>query len=61
MPSKVLEALVNAGAIGAVLAWALWEMSRDKERLFKVVENNTRALEMIKQSSCVEYCREASR
>ncbi len=60
IPLSVLNALVKAGVVGAVLGWALWENSRDKDRLFKVVENNTAALMMIKSNSCADICREAS-
>lgn len=60
IPLSVLNALVKAGVVGAVLGWALWENSRDKDRLFTVVENNTAALVLLKSNSCADICREAA-
>ncbi len=46
--------LIESGVLGAVLAWALLANMRLTEKLFTVIENNTKALEMIKTDSCRE-------
>lgn len=42
--TEVIKAFIKAGSLGIVLAWALWENSKLTERVFTVVDNNTRVL-----------------
>lgn len=60
-PNFVLEQLIKAGVLGIVLAWSLWENSRDKDRLIKALENVATAMESMKSASCADVCREANR
>ena len=60
MPAPILKELIKYGVLGPILAWALWMNSKTTERLFNVIENNTKALQLIKSDSCVEICREAA-
>lgn len=53
MQNELIKAAVKSGMIGIVLAWALWENSRIVDRAFKVVENNTKALQAF-ESACSE-------
>ena len=53
MQTEVIKAFIKAGSLGIVLAWALWENSKLTERVFTVVDNNTRILQKF-ESSCSE-------
>jgi len=41
---EIMRAFIRAGVLGIVLAWALWENSKLVERVFVVIDNNTKAL-----------------
>lgn len=41
---SILNTLVRSGVLGAVLAWMLVQNQRLTEKMFEVIENNTRAL-----------------
>lgn len=41
---EILRAFIRAGVLGIVLAWALWENTKMVERVFVVIDNNTKAL-----------------
>lgn len=58
MPISIINALVKAGVVGAVLAWSLIQNDKNTDRLFRVIENNTAALNSIKNESCRETCAE---
>ncbi len=46
MPFETLIApMAKYGLLGVVLAWSLWRQHKDQERLFKCLEDATRALE----------------
>lgn len=44
LPEPLLLPMAKYGLLGAVLAWSLWRQHRDQERLFKCIEDATKAL-----------------
>ncbi len=43
----IITTLIRSGVLGSVLAWALMQNMRMTERMFLLIENNTKALEKI--------------
>jgi hypothetical protein len=44
LESPIGQLVARTGILGLVLAWALWSNDKLVERLFVIIENNTRAL-----------------
>lgn len=50
MPPEIARTLVKYGVLGPILVWALYTNGRMTERLFAVLENNTRAFYELKNA-----------
>lgn len=44
MGAELIKAVIKSGILGIVLAWALWENSKLVDRVFIVIERNTKAI-----------------
>lgn len=53
-PAEILRALYKYGLLAPVLAWALWENSKNTERLIKVIETNSTVLQRFNDNECRE-------
>ena len=42
--SEIYETILQSGAIGAILVWALWQNQKLVDRVIKVVEENAKIL-----------------
>lgn len=50
MVELLLKSLIASGPLGIVLAVMLWDNIKTKEKLFKIIENNTSALQKVADS-----------
>lgn len=50
MESELGQLIARNGVLALILAWALWSNHNLVERLFVVIENNTRAFEEVKSA-----------
>jgi len=53
--SAIGGVLARAGVLGAILVWALWSNDKMVERLFVIIENNTKALIEVKKACGDRY------
>lgn len=44
MLELLLKSLISSGPIGVILAVMIWDNIQMKKKLFKVIENNTKAI-----------------
>jgi hypothetical protein len=48
--SPIGQIVARTGVLGVILAWALWSNDKLVERLFVIIENNTKALIEVKKA-----------
>ena len=48
MENEILTKIGEYGVLGLVLMYALWDNFKMKSKLFKIIENNTKALTELK-------------
>lgn len=45
MSESMLTLIAKSGLLGGVLAWSLWRQHKDQDRLFRALEDVTKAVE----------------
>ena len=50
LESPIGQTMARGGILAIILAWALWVNDKNTERLFTIVENNTRAMLEVKKA-----------
>ena len=50
MVELLLKSLISSGPIGVVLAVMLWDNIKTKEKMFTIIENNTKAMQKLTDS-----------
>jgi len=54
--SELYIEFAKLGGLGLVLAWSLWRNEKLTDRLFSVIENNTKVMQGINKN--IEKCKE---
>ena len=50
MVELLLKSLISSGPIGVVLAVMIWDNIKTKEKMFTIIENNTKAMQKLTDS-----------
>lgn len=50
LESPIGQTVARGGILAVMLVWALWVNDKNTERLFTIVENNTRAMLEVKKA-----------
>lgn len=50
LESPIGQTVARGGVLACILVWALWVNDKNTERLFTIVENNTRAMLEVKKA-----------
>ncbi len=53
--SPIGGVLARTGVLGVILGWALWSNDKMVERLFVIIENNTKALIEVRKACGDKY------
>lgn len=51
MVELLLKSLISSGPLGVILAVMIWDNIKTKEKMFKIIENNTSAMQKLSDSN----------